>query len=176
MQLEAAEEPGCPLTIVENPSLVKLGEVERLLATKQQWCKGSLRDSDGRHCFVGAMKAAEARQIFEPVMLRAVREVSGKRYWRVESFNDDPRTTHGDVLRVCGERGKTSLPKWSKPAIAGRGGKGWPRCSAPCARALPPRLARLCVSELPSSGQTDRRSPGWSPFPLKRMKMPLTTL
>lgn len=63
---------GCHLTIVENPSLVKLGEVERLLATKQQWCKGSLRDSDGRHCLVGAMKAAEARQILEPVMLQAV--------------------------------------------------------------------------------------------------------
>src|SRR5262249_13637002 len=27
-------------------------------------------------------------------------EVSGKRYWRIEFFNDDPRTTHADVLEV----------------------------------------------------------------------------
>jgi hypothetical protein len=26
--------------------------------------------------------------------------VSGKRYWRIESFNDDPNTTHRDVLLV----------------------------------------------------------------------------
>ena len=91
---------GTDLTILENPTLLKLGQVERLLATEQQWCKGSLQDSDGRRCLMGAMKAAEARQMLEAIMLRAAREVGGKRYWRVEFFNDDPRTTHADVLRV----------------------------------------------------------------------------
>lgn len=91
---------GTDLTILENPTLLKLGQVERLLATEQQWCKGSLQDGDGRRCLVGAMKAAEARQILEPIVLRAAREVGGKRYWRIEFFNDDPRTTHADVLRV----------------------------------------------------------------------------
>jgi hypothetical protein len=91
---------GTDLTMLENPTLLKLGQVERLLATEQQWCKGSLQDSDGRRCLVGAMKAAEARQILEPIVLRAAREVGGKRYWRIEFFNDDPRTTHDDVLRV----------------------------------------------------------------------------
>ena len=33
-------------------------------------------------------------------ILQAAREVSGKRYWRIEFFNDDPRTTHADVLQV----------------------------------------------------------------------------
>jgi hypothetical protein len=33
-------------------------------------------------------------------ILHAAREVSGKRYWRIEFFNDDPRTTHADVLQV----------------------------------------------------------------------------
>lgn len=83
-----------------NHPLAKLGAVERLLATEQQWCKGKLRDSSGRHCLVGAMQAVEARQVLEPIVLRAAREVGGKCYWRIEFFNDDPRTTHADVLRV----------------------------------------------------------------------------
>ena len=40
------------------------------------------------------------RQVLQKVVLQAAREVSGKRYWRIEFFNDDPRTTHADVLQV----------------------------------------------------------------------------
>ena len=80
--------------------LAKLGAVERLLASERQWCKGRLRDRDGRHCLVGAIQAVDARQLLEPIILRAAREVGGRRYWRIESFNDNPRTTHADVLRV----------------------------------------------------------------------------
>ena len=39
----------------EPHPLAKLGAVERLLATEQQWCKGRLRDAHGRHCLVGAI-------------------------------------------------------------------------------------------------------------------------
>jgi hypothetical protein len=80
--------------------LAKLGAVERLLANERQWCKGRMRDRDGRHCLVGAMQAVDARQLLEPIILRAAREVGGRHYWRIESFNDNPRTTHADVLRV----------------------------------------------------------------------------
>jgi hypothetical protein len=80
--------------------LAKLGAVERLLATEQQWCKGRLRDAHGRHCLVGAIEAVGGRQVLQKPVLQAAREVSGKRYWRIEFFNDDPRTTHGDVLQV----------------------------------------------------------------------------
>ena len=80
--------------------LAKLGAVERLLATEQQWCKGRLRDAQGRHCLVGAIEAVEGRQMLQRVILHAAREVSGKRYWRIEFFNDDPHTTHSDVLDV----------------------------------------------------------------------------
>jgi len=83
----------------ENHPLSRLGAVERLLATEEQWCKGTLRSSDGRHCLVGAMQAAEARML-EPIILQAAREVGRKHYWRLELFNDDPRTTHAQVLRV----------------------------------------------------------------------------
>jgi hypothetical protein len=83
-----------------NHPLAKLGAVERLLATEQQWCKGRLRDAHGRHCLVGAIEAVGGRQLLQKVVLQAAREVSGKRYWRIEFFNDDPRTTHADVLQV----------------------------------------------------------------------------
>jgi len=83
-----------------NGPLVKLGAVERLLINQNQWCKGRLRDKNGRFCLAGAMQAVEARQLLDPIILRAIREVGGKRYWRIESFNDYPSTTHADVLRV----------------------------------------------------------------------------
>lgn len=91
---------GTELGVFESHPLAKLGEVERLLINERQWCKGRLRDGDGRYCLAGAMQAAEARQLLDPIILRAVREVGGKRYWRIESFNDNPNTTHADVLRV----------------------------------------------------------------------------
>jgi hypothetical protein len=80
--------------------IAKLGAVERMLATEQQWCKGRLRDAHGRHCLVGAIEAVGGRQVLQKPILQAAREVSGKRYWRIEFFNDDPRTTHADVLQV----------------------------------------------------------------------------
>jgi hypothetical protein len=91
---------GTDLGFFENHPLTKLGAVERLLATKQLWCKHQLRDRDGRYCLVGAMEAVKARQVLEPIILRAAREVGGKHYWRIEFFNDDPRTSHADILRV----------------------------------------------------------------------------
>lgn len=100
---------GTELGLFENHPLAKLGAVERLLASEQQWCKGKLRDSNGRHCLVGAMQAADARHVLEPIILRAAREVGGKCYWRIEFFNDDPRTTHADVLRVLRQARETII-------------------------------------------------------------------
>lgn len=88
------------LSFSENPLLAKLGRVERLLATERQWCKGRLHDGDGRYCLVGAIEAADGWPQIARFILRAARQVSGRRYWRIESFNDDPRTTHPDVLAV----------------------------------------------------------------------------
>src|ERR1700745_2204530 len=82
----------------DNHPIAKLGAVERMLATEQQWCKGRLRAANGRHCLVGAIEAVGGRQVLQKPILHAAREVSGKRYWRIEFFNDDPHTTHADVL------------------------------------------------------------------------------
>jgi hypothetical protein len=91
---------GTELGPIGNIPLAKLDEVEHLLMNEQQWCKGRLRDENGRYCMVGAMQAVQARKLLEPIILRAVREVAGTRYWRIESFNDNRHTTHADVLRV----------------------------------------------------------------------------
>ena len=53
----------------EPHPLAKLGAVERLLATEQQWCKGRLRDAHGRHCLVGAIEAVDGRQMLQRVVL-----------------------------------------------------------------------------------------------------------
>jgi hypothetical protein len=86
--------------LFEDPSLAKLRRVERLLATEDQWCKGRLYDRKGRRCLAGAISQVDGRQVLTRPITRAVREVSGKHYWRIESFNDDPNTSHRDVLRV----------------------------------------------------------------------------
>jgi hypothetical protein len=86
--------------------LVKLGAVERLLATEQQWCKGRLRDAHGRHCLVGAIEAVEGRQMLQRVVLQAAREVSGKRYWRINS-STTIRTRTQIFWRRCTAPGRT---------------------------------------------------------------------
>jgi hypothetical protein len=91
---------GTEFALSGDHPLAKLAAVERLIATRQQWCQGRMRDEKGRYCLVGAIEAADARLVLEPIILRAAREIGGKRYWRIEFFNDDPRTTHADVLRV----------------------------------------------------------------------------
>lgn len=84
----------------ENPILGKLWQVECMLATEDQWCKGRLHDRKGRHCLVGAMTEVNGRQDLTRPIIRAIKEINGKHYWRIESFNDDPSTNHQDVLRV----------------------------------------------------------------------------
>ncbi len=84
----------------ENPALGKLWQVECMLATEDQWCKGRLHDRKGRHCLVGAIAEVNGRQELTRPIIRAIKEISGKHYWRIESFNDDPSTNHQDVLRV----------------------------------------------------------------------------
>lgn len=88
------------IELFENPVLAKLGQVERLLATEDQWCKGRLHDRRGRHCLAGAILEADARAELTRPIIRAIKETTGRHYWRVESFNDDPSTNHRDVLRA----------------------------------------------------------------------------
>jgi hypothetical protein len=155
--------------LFENRPLAKLGAVERLLATEQQWCKGRLGDAYGRHCLVGAIEAVQARGILDRIILQAAREVSGKRYWRIEFFNDDPRTTHADVLRVlCRareniiagmEEGYDRPAGWLRNLLARylyAGDKSTTRCLPEAGEDAAPRADGLRLSPAPAARITVR--------------------
>src|SRR6184192_3522986 len=82
----------------------KIDEVINLLATPDKWCKAQFKTPDGRYCLRGAIRAVEGAEFLKPIVLRAIREVTGERYLRTESFNDHPYTQHAQVLRVLGSR------------------------------------------------------------------------
>jgi hypothetical protein len=85
---------------VSDEALQKIDAVIDLLATPNKWCKGALRSHDGRYCIRGAVRSIDAADLLEPTILRAVGEVAGKRFRRIESFNDHPNTSHEQVLAV----------------------------------------------------------------------------
>jgi hypothetical protein len=79
--------------------LRKLDEVVALLATPGQWCKGIELAQDGRRCLIGAMFDAGAIAALSGTILKAIAS-HGHRRCAITEFNDDPRTTHADILRV----------------------------------------------------------------------------
>lgn len=85
-----------------NPdeSVQKIDAVIDLLATPDKWCKGALRSHDGRYCIRGAVRAVDAADMLEPMILDAIGQIVGKRFRRIESFNDHPNTSHEQVLAV----------------------------------------------------------------------------
>jgi len=85
---------------VSNQSLQKMDAVIDLLGTPDKWCKGALRSHDGRYCIRGAVRAVDAADLLEPAILQAIGEVAGRRFRRIESFNDHPNTSHEQIVAV----------------------------------------------------------------------------
>jgi hypothetical protein len=83
-----------------NESLQKLDTVIDLLETPDRWCKGALRSHDGRYCIRGAIRAVSGSDVLEPAILQAIGQVAGRRFRRIEAFNDHPNTTHDQVVSV----------------------------------------------------------------------------
>jgi len=83
-----------------NESLQKLDTVIDLLETPDRWCKGALRSHDGRYCIRGAIRAVSGSDVLEPAILNAIGQVAGRRFRRIEAFNDHPNTTHDQVVAV----------------------------------------------------------------------------
>src|SRR5438445_10313132 len=81
-------------------SLDKLDAVIELVGTPDRWCKGALRSHDGRYCIRGAVRAVDGAELLEPAILQAVVEVAGRRFRRIEAFNDHPNTSHDQVVAV----------------------------------------------------------------------------
>ncbi len=137
-------------------ALDRLAVAEHLLASKDHWCKGALRDGQDRYCLLGALDMAGARHLLAPVVLRAIREVSGRHYWRVESFNDNRRTTHADILRVlrCARETIAAGTVHLGPA------EPWPRRYGEALRAWRARSASAVKSHLTRlAGGFDRGFP-----------------
>jgi len=83
-----------------NESLQKLDTVIDLLETPDRWCKGALRSHDGRYCIRGAIRAVSGSDVLEPAILQAIGQVAGRRFRRIEAFNDHPNTPHDPVVSV----------------------------------------------------------------------------
>lgn len=142
--------------LFDNQPLAKLERVQRLLATEQQWCKGRLRDADGRHCLVGAIAAVGGRQELTRPIMRAAREVGGKHYWRIESFNDDPRTAHRDVLRVLQRTRENIITE----LMSAREPRSWRRKWVQALRTLAPSDERAMGAGLCPIGIQDQPAGG----------------
>ena len=87
-------------SFAEHETLRKIDAVIDLLDAPDKWCKGALRSHDGRYCIRGAVRAVDATDLLEPTILHAIGEVAGKRFRRIESFNDHPNTSHEQVITV----------------------------------------------------------------------------
>src|SRR5260221_7952122 len=85
---------------ISSEPLHKIDAVIDLLSTPDKWCKGALRSHDGRYCIRGAVMSVGATDALEPVILHAIGEVAGRRFRRIESFNDYPNTTHEQIVAV----------------------------------------------------------------------------
>jgi len=81
-------------------ALDKLGRVMDLLAAKERWCKRAFKTEDGRMCILGAVREVDAELLLYAPILRAIREVTGHAYRRIEHFNDSWVATHPIVLHV----------------------------------------------------------------------------
>ena len=85
---------------VANESVDKLDAVIDLLGMPDRWCKGALRSHDGRYCIRGAIRAVNGAELLEPAILQAIGHVVGRRFRRIEAFNDHPNTSHDQVVEV----------------------------------------------------------------------------
>jgi hypothetical protein len=83
-----------------SDDLRKIDAVIDLLGVPEKWCKGALRSHDGRYCIRGAVRAVGAADGLEANILTAIGEVAGRRFRRIESFNDHPNTSHDQVVAV----------------------------------------------------------------------------
>jgi hypothetical protein len=116
---------------ISSEPLRKIDAVIDLLSTPDKWCKGALRSHDGRYCIRGAVMSLGATEMLEPAILQAIGEVAGRRFRRIESFNDYPNTTHEQVVTVLQRArdnmtGAAAAKVWT-PAVSSSAPASWSR-------------------------------------------------
>ncbi len=114
-----------------NDALAKIDAVIDLLSTQDRWCKGALKNLMGQRCLMGAMQEASA-VVLKPYILDAVRDVTGKSYHNIESFNDRRSTTHAVLLEVL-QRTRQNIELGRVPALTRSGAIGL-RCRSVLAK------------------------------------------
>jgi len=113
----------CPEHQEQREALERIDKVIDLLAKESSWCKYEPRSSAGGRCILGAMRQAGAEQLLRGPILRAIREVTDQRYWRIDRFNDSSETTHTVVLEAR-EKLRTDL-SWVAPRNTGMHPLAW---------------------------------------------------
>ena len=120
-----------------NDALGKIDAVIELLRTEDRWCKGALKNLMGQRCLMGAMQEASAL-ILKPYILTSVREVTGKNFHTIESFNDRRSTTHAQVLEVLYHARGAVAVDCPLPAARAATIRAWCRSVAEKCRSLAP--------------------------------------
>lgn len=90
-------------------ALEKIEQVIDLLASEEGWCKNRLVTRDGRRCILGAVQAVHGTIVLVPPIRLAIRQITGCKFHRIESFNDDASTTHALVVTVLHQARKNIL-------------------------------------------------------------------
>ena len=81
-------------------ALQKINQVIDLLPSADRWCKGTLYDTMGRRCIIGAIWSIHGgRVLYEPIR-QAIQEVTGRRFVNIPKFNDHRSTTYPKVMAV----------------------------------------------------------------------------
>jgi hypothetical protein len=112
-------------TFPSTHAVDRIDAVITLIGDERRWCKGALFNGSGQMCIAGALKQVEAETVLRPLVVRAAREVTGRHFWTVESFNDSRSTTHDVVMTVLYRTrenivGGRSVIHAGRPAIAAR--------------------------------------------------------
>lgn len=108
-----------PFDGIETPFnyLAKFDQVVELMETPGQWVKHTYRTPNGRYCLKEVLNVHGIAEVFEPIILKAAAEVTGREFCCIESFNDHPQTMRGDVIAVLHRTrtnvlsGKAALPR-----------------------------------------------------------------
>ena len=97
-------------------ALDKMDKVIDLLSDERRWCKWFLKTPDGRYCILGALRAVHAeKELVEPIML-AISQVTGRKWWIIHTFNDDPLTTHALVVQVL-QQARENIVTGARPTM-----------------------------------------------------------
>ena len=112
--------------------LAKFEQVIDLVETPNHWIKHSYNTPWGGYCLKEALNVVGVAEMFEPVILKAAEELMQREFCCIESFNDHPLTTHGEVINVLHHvrdnllAGNIRLsPAMPRPAFVAAENRGW---------------------------------------------------